>query len=117
MAEVIRFRPVLLGPPEKPTTVLYLKDAADGQVYFRELEFSFPLDIPLEAVTTQDLLPPYGDVGVTILPVQEVAGETRPEAFDRMLAALEAVRLKGAPKGQQERPPVRRGRGTRAASR
>lgn len=103
MAETLRFRPVLFGPAERPTEVLYLLEEPDGQVFFRMPDFSWPLDARLDEVTVDDLPAPYHGrehertFPVLILPPQVAAGEDQHEAFERMLAVLRNIRKQGVP--------------------
>jgi hypothetical protein len=94
--------------------VFYLVEEPSGQVLFRELEFSWPLAVSLEAATPENLPWRYGHGGleITILPPQEATGETFAEAHQRMAAALETVaagtavapKQRGSPRsGQVER--------------
>jgi hypothetical protein len=109
MAVTLRFRPVLYGPPERPTSVFYLVEEPSGQVLFRELEFSWPVAAPLEAVTRADLPSSYGrdDLELSILPPQSVEGATLAEAHQRMTDALEALSAEGSPGGSGSRGAAR----------
>jgi hypothetical protein len=93
MAVTLRFRPVVGGPADRPTSVFYLVEEPSGQVLFGELEFSWPIKVSLEAATPEDLPWRYGSRGleITILRLHEATGETLADAHERMTAALEAL--------------------------
>jgi hypothetical protein len=93
VAVTLRFRPVVFGPPASPHIVFYLVEDAEGQVMFRELEFTWPVAASLEQVTPSDLPWRYmkHDPEVTILPPQQVIGATVAEAHERMTEAIEAL--------------------------
>jgi hypothetical protein len=70
---------------------------SDGRVYFWIPETPWPLDIALEAVSVRDLPDPYSreEAEATLLPVQEAAGTSEHEAFQRMLTLLDALASRG----------------------
>ena len=92
MAVRLRFRPVLLGPASRPTTVFFLVEEPDGPVSFRDQEIVWPLTVSLAAATADDLPDFYRrrKLDVTIGPLQQVTGDTLVEAHRRMIAALRA---------------------------
>lgn len=98
MTFTLRFRPVVFGPPSRPTCVYYLLEESDGRVFFRDLEIAWPLKVSLDAATVDDLPRPYRDEEACagLLPVQEAVGETPLEAFHGMLAVLRRVSAEGA---------------------
>ncbi|MBI4492758.1 MAG: hypothetical protein HY690_08215 [Chloroflexi bacterium] len=100
----LRFRPVLFGPPAHPTAVYPLMEESDGQVYFWIPESAWPVAAALDAATGQDLPAPYRreEAEATLLPVQTVTGDTDHEAFQRMLAAIEALAHTGIPSARRQ---------------
>jgi hypothetical protein len=92
---------VLFGPPARPTDILFVLEEPGGQAYFRALDFSWPLNVPLDVVTVDHLPAPYNGryrdrtFPVTILPVQEVTGEDHHASFERMLSELRIIRARG----------------------
>lgn len=112
MTATLRFRPVVFGPPDRPTTAHFLLESSDGQVCFRDPEIAWPLDVALDAASVQDLPEPYRreEAEATLLPIQTASGQTGNEAFDRMLAALEAVARKGVPSARTRAPSTARRR-------
>ncbi|MBI4494282.1 MAG: hypothetical protein HY690_15960 [Chloroflexi bacterium] len=113
MAVTVRFRPVAFGSLARPTAVFYIVETSDGRVFFRELEFAWPLSGALEKVTVEDLPGPYRsrEAAASILPVQEATGQTMAEAHRRMTSLIEATfaRDENGTRQKQAPPPRRRG--------
>ncbi len=107
MACTLRFRPVLLGDPAQPDTIFFLGESEDG-AYFRDQEISWPLDVPLDEVTLQDLPAPFNDGGpdITLLPTQVAVGSDEVAAHRRMVAAIEQLYRTGAPNPTDTRAPA-----------
>jgi hypothetical protein len=88
----ITFRAVFCGPSDNPL-VFSLVQESGGMVWFLGFDWSWPLEIRLEAATADDIpafcLPQGG--AVKVLPVQHITGRTATDAFAAMRRELERL--------------------------
>ncbi len=92
MAVTLEFRPVVFGDLDRPTIVAWL-DEVDGQTYFHDGNFSWPVETVLEQAQVSDLPEAWTsqDVPIALLPVETACGTDEEEAFEGLLLRLEAL--------------------------